>query len=72
MATKIVRTTVSSAVASGGTITFSYPSGYDEGSMRGTYGHTLYSRGLMTTFAFPSQFTIAFGASVVVTYNGST
>jgi hypothetical protein len=72
MAFEIVRTTVSSAVASGGTITFSYPSGYDEGSFRGTYGHSLYARGLMTTFAFPAQFTIAFGASVVVTYNGST
>ncbi len=72
MATRIVRTMVAAAVASGGTITFAYPSGYDEGSMRGTYGHTLYARGLMTTFLFPSQFTIAFGANPVVTYNGST
>jgi hypothetical protein len=72
MGIRTVRTTVSSAVATSGTITFAYPSGFDEGSFRGTYGHTLYARGLQTTFVFPSQFTIAFGASVVVTYLGST
>lgn len=72
MASRIVRTTLSAAVASGATITFAYPDGFDEGSFRGVIGHTLWARGLMTTFYFPAQFTIAFGASVVVTYNGST
>lgn len=72
MAFDIVRTTVSAAVASGGTITFAYPSGKDAGNYRGSNQHSLYSKGLMSYFANPSQFTIAFGASPVVTYNGST
>lgn len=72
MSFDIVRTTVSAAVASGGTITFAYPAGKDVGSYRGSAQHVLYSRGLMASFANPSQFTIAFGANPVVTYNGST
>ena len=62
MAFDIVRTTVSSAVASAGTITFAYPAGKDAGRYRGSSQHVLYSKGLMAYFANPSQFTIAFGA----------
>jgi hypothetical protein len=72
MSFDIVRTTVSAAVASGATITFAYPSGKDAGSYRGSTQHVLWSKGLMAQFAFPSQFTIAFGANPVVTYSGST
>lgn len=72
MALDIVRTTLSAAVVSGGTITFGYPAGKDAGNYRGSSEHVLVARGLMASFAYPSQFTIAFGASVVVTYNGST
>jgi hypothetical protein len=72
MAFDIVETTLNSAVASGGTITFSYPANRLAGYYRGGDGHRLVARGLMSTFAWPSQFTIAFGANIVVTYNGST
>lgn len=72
MSLDTVSTVLSSAVASGGTITFSYPTGKDAGSYRGGYGHSLIARGLMATFYEPASFTIAFGASVVVTYNGAT
>lgn len=72
MSFDIVRTTVSAAVASGATITFAYPAGKDVGSYRGSSRHRLYSKGLMAFFENPSQFTIAFGANPVVTYNGST
>jgi hypothetical protein len=72
MSFDIVRTTVSAAVVSGGTITFAYPAGKDAGNYRGSNSHVLFSRGLMASFANPSQFTIAFGANPVVTYNGST
>lgn len=73
MAFDIVRTTLSAAVASGGSITFSYPSGKDAGSYRGAYGHKLWAKGLMTQFNFPADFAITFGASnITVTYNGAT
>lgn len=72
MSFDVVRTTVSAAVASGGTITFAYPAGKDAGHYRGSNQHVLIARGLMASFAYPSQFTIAFGANPVVTYNGST
>lgn len=72
MSFDIVRTTVSAAVASGSTITFAYPAGKDAGNYRGSNRHRLYSKGLMSFFENPSQFTIAFGANPVVTYNGST
>lgn len=72
MALDTVTTIVPSAVPSGGTITFAYPVGKDAGNYRGGAGHTLIARGLMARFAYPGQFTIAFGASVVVTYNGAT
>lgn len=72
MSFDIVRTTVSAAVPSGGTITFAYPAGKDAGSYRGSNQHVLSVRGLMANFAFPSQFTVAFGSTIVVTYNGST
>lgn len=72
MSFDIVRATVSAAVASGGTITFAYPSGKDLGNYRGSSQHRLYAKGLMSYFENPASFTIAFGTSVVVTYNGST
>lgn len=72
MSLDTVSTVLSAAVASGGTITFAYPAGKDVGSYRGSYGHTLIARGLMATFYEPASFTIAFGATVVVTYNGLT
>jgi hypothetical protein len=72
MAVDIVSTVLSAAVANGGTITFSYPAGKDAGSYRGGYNHSLIARGLQSRFTEPANFTIAFGSSVVVTYNGST
>lgn len=72
MSLDTVSTVLSAAVASGGTITFAYPTGKDVGSYRGGYGHSLVARGLMATFYEPTSFTIAFGATVVVTYNGAT
>jgi len=63
--------TLASAVASAGTITVPYPTGYDAGSFTGGYAHKI---GCMAaTFTAPEDITVSFGASsATITYNGST
>lgn len=65
-----LRQTLSGPVASGGTITFAYPAGRRAGFYRGGTDHTLFASG--TLFTSPANFTVAFGASITVTYNGAT
>lgn len=68
-----IEATPSSAVATSGTVTFTYPSGYNASSfMYG--GATLYSDGLKTLFTEgASNFSVVYGASsATVTYSGST
>jgi hypothetical protein len=65
-----LRLTLGSAVANGGTITFGYPAGRNNGFYRGGRGHQLFAMGAL--FKSPADFTIAFGANIVVTYNGAT
>jgi hypothetical protein len=68
----ILDATPSSDVASGATITFAYPDGYDAGSFYAGYGHKLNVRGLQTVFSAPADFTVAFTTLATVTYNGDT
>lgn len=65
-----VNQTLVSAVASGATITFAYPTGRTAGHYTGAHAHKLYAMG--AEFSAPNDFTIAFGATIVLTYNGST
>lgn len=66
-------TVTSGTVATGATITFSYPTGKNAGFYRGNYGQTLWVSGLQAMFYAPKDFTVAYGASnVTVTYNGTT
>jgi hypothetical protein len=66
----IVSTTLSAAVANGGTFTVSYPTGRNAGNYN-AIGHKLSA--MQTIFNCPKDFTVAFGASsITVTYNGST
>lgn len=66
-------TTPSSAVATNGTITFTYPSGYNASSFVAG-GATMFSEGLETLFTEgASNFSVSYGASsATVTYLGST
>lgn len=74
----ISNTTVSSAVASGGTITFGYPTdgngdATDSGLFRSRTGHKLWVAGHQKLYGFVDDFTLSFGtASITLTYNGST
>src|SRR5210317_2406808 len=69
---KISKTTLGSAVATSGTITFSYPTNTSAGSFA-AYGHKIWSEGLQKLLTSPSDFTVSFGASdITVTYLGST
>lgn len=69
---KTAEVVLSAAVASGGTITFQYPEGTLLGSFRATSGHKLWVAGHQKMYTSPTDFTVAFGANIVVTYNGST
>lgn len=68
-----ISATPSSAVATNGTVTFTYPSGYDASSFVAG-GATLWSEGLETLFnEGASNFSVSYGAlSATVTYLGST
>ena len=69
---KISQTTLGSAVATSGTITFSYPANTSAGSFA-TYGHKIWVDKLQKLLSSPSDFTVSFGASdITVTYLGST
>ena len=72
MSFKISETTVGSAVATSGTITFSYPANTNAGSFA-AYGHKIWVDKFQRLLASPSDFTVSFGASnITVTYSGST
>ena len=64
------RQVLGAPVATGGTITFGYPAGRNSGFYRGGNGFTMLAMGALLTS--PASFTIAFGATIVVTYNGAT
>ena len=67
-----VETTAGSAVATSGTITFSYPAGTNAGSFA-AFGHKLWVDKFQRLLASPDDFTVSFGASnITVTYLGST
>jgi len=69
---KTSETTVGSAVATSGTITFSYPANTSAGSFA-AYGHKIWVDKFQRLLASPSDFTVSFGASnITVTYLGST
>lgn len=72
MTFKILETTVSADVATNGTITFAYPNGVDAGAFFGAVGHRLNVRKHQTVYDSPASFTVAFGATAVVTYKGTT
>lgn len=73
MSFDILRATPSSAVATGGTITFSYPAGTSAGSY-GSYGHKAWADGLQSHLSVDNgDFSITLGASdITFTWNGST
>lgn len=69
---KKTETTIGSAVATSGTITFSYPANTSAGSFA-AYGHKLWVDKFQRLLSSPSDFTVSFGASnITVTYLGST
>lgn len=69
---KTSQTTLGSAVATSGTITFSYPANTSAGSFA-AYGHKIWVDKLQKLLSSPSDFTVSFGASnITVTYLGST
>lgn len=72
MSFKKVETTAGSAVATSGTVTFSYPTNTNAGSFA-AFGHKLWVDKFQRLLASPTDFTVAFGASnITVTYLGST
>jgi len=73
MSFKTVTNTPSSAVATAGTLTLSYPAGTTAGSFAG-YGHYLFARGLQRRYSQDlGEISISFGASdMTLTYSGAT
>ena len=71
MSFKTSEVAVGSAVATSGTITFSYPTGTNAGSFA-AFGHKLWVDKFQTLLTSPADFTVAFGANIVVTYLGAT
>lgn len=72
---KVITATIAAAVAQGGTITLSYPADdngdtMSEGHFSGGKEHFLLAMG--SVFSAPTDITIAFGSSIVITYNGAT
>lgn len=69
---KTTETTAGSAVATSGTITFSYPDGTSAGTFA-AYGHKMWVDKFQRLLSSPTDFTVSFGASnITVTYSGST
>lgn len=74
----VIEGTLASAIATGGTLTVSYPTNRDDGDYAGGYAHELYAAGgvykagVDTDADGDFDISIAFGTSVVVTYNGLT
>lgn len=72
MSFKTSETTLSSAVATDGTFTLSYPAGTNAGSFA-AFGHKLWVDKFQRLLSAPDDFTVAFGSSeITVTYTGST
>jgi hypothetical protein len=72
MSFKISETATGSAVATSGTITFSYPENTSAGSYT-AFGHKLWVDKFQRLLSSPTDFTVAFGASTItVTYLGAT
>lgn len=72
MSFKTTETTLGSAVATSGTITFSYPANTNAGSFA-AYGHKIWVDKFQHLLESPADFTVSFGASnITVTYLGST
>ena len=73
MTHKTATVVVSSAVATSGTITVSYPAGTSAGAFA-AYGHKAFARGLQKLLTQDAgDISAAFGASdITVTYNGTT
>jgi hypothetical protein len=74
MSIYIVSTTASAAVATNGTLSFSYPAGMSAGYFNAnTFLHRLSVRGMQSEFVFGTGFTLSFGAtSITATYLGAT
>lgn len=63
---------VAAAVATNGTITLAYPAGYTSANVKSA-GAKLWSKGLQQMFTQgASNFSIAYGGSIVITYLGAT
>lgn len=72
MSFKKVETTAASAVATSGTVTFSYPTNTNAGSFA-AFGHKLWVDKFQRLLSSPTDFTVSFGGSnITVTYLGST
>lgn len=72
MSFKTSETIVGSAVATSGTVTFSYPTGTSAGTFA-AYGHKMWVDKFQRLLTSPSDFTVSFGtSSITVTYAGST
>lgn len=72
MSFKIVNASAGSAVATNGTVTFSYPAGTNAGSFA-AFGHKLWVDKFQRLLESPTDFTVAFGGSnITVTYKGAT
>jgi len=73
MSFKTAEANIASAVASAGTFTVGYPAGTNAGNYENTRNHSLWVDGHQKLYAYPADFTLAFGTSnITVTYNGST
>ena len=72
MTFKTSETTVGSAVATSGTVTFSYPSNTNAGSFA-AFGHKIWVDKFQRLLTSPAELTVSFGASnITVTYLGLT
>lgn len=72
MSFKKVETSAGSAVATNGTVTFSYPAGTNAGSFA-AFGHKMWVDKFQRLLESPADITVAFGASLItVTYKGAT
>lgn len=72
MSFKTVKASAGSAVATNGTITFSYPAGTNAGSFA-AFGHKIWVDKFQRLLESPTDFTVSFGASnITVTYKGAT
>ncbi len=73
MSFKVLTSTPSAAVASGGTLTFTLGNAAEWGQVKLEGGHFMYAEGLQAGFNHPVDFTMSVsGATITVTYNGTT